>query len=309
MSSIRKGLGQALLELGQTDERVVVLSADLTDSMRVSEFKKTFPQRFIDVGVAEQNLAGVAAGLALTGKIPFIVSFAVFSPGFNWSMIRTICYSNLPVKIIGGHAGLATGQDGATHQALEDLSLMRVMPKMTVLAPADENEAKEIITAAYQHSGPVYIRSTRIDTPDLTSLKKEKFAIGRGQVLKIGNDVALIAYGSMVARALEAANQLQAQNINTRVINMSSLKPLDKQLIIQAFSQTHAVVSIEDHQKAGGLGSAIAELISQTSNQTPFKIIGVDDQFGQSGQTEELYQKYGLTADNIAQTIRNLLGH
>lgn len=307
MQATRDGVGRALLELAKTNPKVVVLTADLAESTRVEEFAKQFPQRFVEVGVAEQNLAGIAAGLALGKKIPFITSYGVFSPGLNWGVIRSaIAYSNLPVKIVGGHAGLATGPDGATHQALEDLALMSVLPNMTVLAPADEEEAFQVTLAAAQHPGPVYIRTSKLPVKSVTK-EKDAFSIGRAQVLKPGSDVTIIAHGTMVARALESAQQLAENQISTQVINSASIKPLDETTLLKAFRETHAVIVVEDHQAIGGLGSAVAELISQHTVRSAFKILGVNDVFGESGTAEELYQKHGLTAENITQTISNLL--
>lgn len=307
MQATRDGVGRALLELGKSNPNVVVLTADLAESTRVEEFAQKYPQRFVEVGVAEQNLAGIAAGLALGKKVPFITSYGVFSPGLNWGVIRSaIAYSNLPVKIVGGHAGLATGPDGATHQALEDLALMRVLPNMTVLAPADEEEAFQVTLVAVKHPGPVYIRTSKL--PVETIINKEvPFEIGRAQILKSGHDATIIAHGTMVARAVDAANLLEHDGYSIRVINSASIKPLDKATILNAFRKTHAVVSIEDHQTAGGLGSAIAELVSQETIRTPFKIMGVQDLFGESGTPEELYQKHGLTPQNIYQTIKSLI--
>ncbi len=306
MLATRDGVGGALLELGKTKPQVVVLTADLAESTKVEAFAKKFPQRFIEVGVAEQNMAGIAAGLALGKKIPFITSYGVFSPGLNWGVIRSaIAYSNLPVKIIGGHAGLATGPDGATHQALEDIALMRVLPNMIVLAPADEEEAFQATLAAAQYPGPVYIRTSKLP---VESIIKEgtPFKIGRAQVLKQGSDVTIIAHGTMVARALESSKFLDHVAISARVINSASIKPLDQSTILQAFRQTQAVVVVEDHQVAGGLGSAIAELVSQETIRTPYKIIGVQDVFGESGAPDELYQKHGLTAENISEVVSSL---
>ncbi len=306
MQATRDGVGRALLELAKTNPKVVVLTADLAESTRVEEFAKQFPQRFVEVGVAEQNLAGIAAGLALGKKIPFITSYGVFSPGLNWGVIRSaIAYNNLPVKIVGGHAGLATGPDGATHQALEDLALMSVLPNMTVLAPADEEEAFQVTLAAAQHPGPVYIRTSKLPVKSVTK-EKDAFSIGRAQVLKPGSDVTIIAHGTMVARALESAQLLAENQISTRVINSASIKPLDETTLLKAFRETHAVIVVEDHQAIGGLGSAVAELISQHTVRSAFKILGVNDIFGESGTAEELYQKHGLTAENITQTISNL---
>lgn len=307
MQATRDGVGRALLELGKSNPNVVVLTADLAESTRVEEFAQKYPQRFVEVGVAEQNLAGIAAGLALGKKVPFITSYGVFSPGLNWGVIRSaIAYSNLPVKIVGGHAGLATGPDGATHQALEDLALMRVLPNMTVLAPADEEEAFQVTLVAVKHPGPVYIRTSKL--PVETIINKEvPFEIGRAQILKLGSDATIIAHGTMVARALESAQLLAENQISTRVINSASIKPLDQTTLLKAFRETHVVLVVEDHQASGGLGSAVAELISQHTVRSAFKIVGVPNVFGESGTADELYQKHGLTAKNITKIVSDLL--
>ncbi|MBP9781523.1 transketolase family protein [Candidatus Woesebacteria bacterium] len=307
MLATRDGVGRALLELGKTNPQVVVLTADLAESTKAEAFAKKFPQRFIEVGVAEQNMAGIAAGLALGKKIPFITSYGVFSPGLNWGVIRSaIAYSNLPVKIIGGHTGLATGLDGATHQALEDIALMRVLPNMIVLAPADEEEAFQATLAAAQHPDPVYIRTSKLPVESIIQ-EGTPFKIGRAQVLKQGSDVTIIAHGTMVAHALEASKLLEHITLSARVINSASIKPLDQATILQAFRQTQAVVVVEDHQIIGGLGSAIAELISQQTIRTPYRIMGISDLFGESGTPEELYSKHGLTSEKIAETLSSLL--
>ena len=307
MLATRDGVGRALLELGKTNPQVVVLTADLAESTKAEAFAKKFPQRFIEVGVAEQNMAVIAAGLALGKKIPFITSYGVFSPGLNWGVIRSaIAYSNLPVKIIGGHTGLATGLDGATHQALEDIALMRVLPNMIVLAPADEEEAFQATLAAAQHPDPVYIRTSKLPVESIIQ-EGTPFKIGRAQVLKQGSDVTIIAHGTMVAHALEASKLLEHITLSARVINSASIKPLDQATILQAFRQTQAVVVVEDHQIIGGLGSAIAELISQQTIRTPYRIMGISDLFGESGTPEELYSKHGLTSEKIAETLSSLL--
>ncbi len=294
----RDGFGQALLVLAKKNPAVVVLTADLAESTRVDKFANQYPQRFIDVGVAEQNLAGVSAGLALSGKIPFMTSYAVFSPGRNWEQIRvSICYNNLPVKIISSHAGLNVGPDGATHQALEDIALTRVLPNMTVVVPADYHQAYQATLAIAKISGPVYLRLERAPSAVFTSLKN-KFKIGQADVLHTGSDVALIACGSMVYSALLAAQELKKQGIAATVINSHTIKPLDQKTIVKWAQKTGAVVTIEEHQVAGGLGSAVAEILS-TNCPTPQEFVAVADSFGQSGQPSELLRKYHLTVSNI----------
>lgn len=301
--STRDGMGRALLAIGKLYPSVVVLTADLSESTKVDAFAKKFPQRFIQIGVAEQNMAGVAAGLALGKKVPLIASYAVFNPGINWAVLRTaIAYSNLHVIIVGGHAGLATGQDGATHQALEDLALMRSLPNLTVLAPADEEEAYQMTLAAIKLTGPVYLRTSKLPVPSVTPITST-FSVGRAPVLKPGSDVTIIAHGTMVSRALEAATLAKKEAISVRVINASSIKPLDEATILKSFRETQSVISIEDHQQIGGLGSAIAELVSQTTIRVPFKIMGVADSFGESGSANELYEKHRLTPQAILAEI------
>jgi transketolase len=300
--STRDGFGAGLLELAKKNKNIVVLTANLAESTRVLEFKEKFPERFFDVGVAEQNLAGIAAGLALEGKIPFITSFAVFSPGRNWEQIRvSICYNQANVKIIGCHAGLVTGSDGATHQALEDIALMRVLPNMTVVVPADYYEAKKAVKAIADIKGPVYLRLTRPNFSNVTS-EKAPFKIGQARVLKTGKDATLIACGEMVAESLRAAELLKKQGFEIEVINCHTIKPLDKKTILTSAKKTGYVITCEDHQIVGGLGGAVAELLSQKL-PTPLTIIGVNDKFGQSGSAEELLNAYGLNASNIVNRV------
>jgi len=297
--AIRDGYGKALLSLGKTNDRVVVLSADLGESMRLTDFTKAFPTRFFEVGVAEQNLVGVAAGLAAEGFIPFANSFAVFSPGRSLDQIRvSVCYSNRNVKIIGGHAGLSAGPDGATHQALEDIAITRVLPNMTVIVPCDANEAAKATRALAAMIGPVYLRLTRPATPVFTSTQTP-FKIGQAEVFKRGSDVTLIACGPLVYQTLQAAELLTAKGVDAEVINCHTIKPLDATTILQSVRRTGAVVSVEDHQIAGGLGGAIAELLSEQLPR-PLVRVGIKDTFGQSGSAEELWKHYGLTPAAIA---------
>lgn len=307
--STRDGVGQALLTLGKGNPKVVILTADLSESTRCHWFADRFSDRFIQVGVAEQNMAGLAAGLALGGKIPFIMSYAVFSPGLNWSVIRqSICYSNLPVIIVGGHSGLATGADGATHQALEDIALMRVLPNMKVIAPATAEEAYQAALLATQQSSPVYIRVSKRETEFHQSTLGQQLAIGKAQVLEDGNDCTLIGHGNLVEFLLQASQKLLKYHITCRVINSPSIKPIDGGTLLKAFAETNATIVAEDHQKIGGLGSAIAELVAQQGFTKPFSIMGVDDRFGQSGSADELYTAYGLDPDAIVAEVLRLLG-
>ena len=300
-AATRDGLGEGLLLAGK-DKRIVVLCADLAESTRTLVFKKKFPDRFIEVGVAEQNLVTVASGLAAMGKIPFAASFAAFSPGRNWEQIRTtICYNNVPVKIAGCHAGLTVGPDGATHQALEDVALMRTLPNMTVIVPCDAVEAAKATIAAAEHPGPVYLRFGREKTPTITT-QETPFTIGKANIL-IDSDnpsCAIIANGILVSEALLAAETLKKEyGIETLVINCHTVKPLDEKTILDAARRCGKIVTAEEHQKAGGLGSAIAEFLAQSDVPTPMRLVAVDDSFGESGTAEELLKKYHLTAKDI----------
>lgn len=304
--STRDGFGEALLSLAKKNKNIVVVSADLAESTRVLSFAKKFPERFVEVGVAEQNMLGVAAGLALSGKIAIASSFAVFSPGRNWDQLRiSVCYSQANVKIIGSHSGLGVGADGASHQALEDIAITRCLPNLVVLAPADYNEAKQALAAALQHQGPVYLRLTRQNSPIFTDENK-KFIIGQANILKKGNDLTLIACGPLVYDALQAAEKLAKENINVEVINCASIKPLDKKTILTSVKKTKKVLTLEDHQKAGGLGSAVAELLAE-NYPASIKIMGVNDSFGESGESNELYKKYGLDQDSIIKNIKEII--
>lgn len=302
----RDGFGEGLVLVGEENKNVLALCADLSESTRMEGFKERFPERFIEVGVAEQNLATLASGMAAAGKIPFIASYAVFSPGRNWEQIRTtICYNNQPVKIIGSHAGLNVGPDGATHQALEDIAIMRALPNMIVISPADFIEAKKATISAAKVNKPIYIRLTRAAVPVVTT-KDTPFEIGKGIILKEGKDVTVIATGQMVYLALKAAEKLETSNISVRVINIHTIKPLDTKLILQAAEETGAIVTAEEHQVTGGLGSAVAETISQHF-PIPLKIIGVEDKFGESGEPDELLTRYALTCDSIIKGVTSVL--
>ncbi|MBS3908144.1 MAG: transketolase family protein [Actinobacteria bacterium] len=298
----RDGYGRALLELGETDPDVVVLSGDLTESTRTIEFSKRYPERFIEAGVAEQNMAGMAAGLAFEGKIPFVSSFAVFSPGRNWDQIRVgICYSKANVKIAGSHTGLTTGGDGATHQALEDIAMMRCLPNMVVLAPCDAVETRKATLAAARHNGPVYIRFAREKTPVFTT-EETPFEIGKAVVLREGYDAAIVACGTMVYLALQASEGLAACGLSVRVVDSPSIKPIDIETIVAAAKETGAIVTCEEHQIYGGLGGAVAE-VSAKRFPVPQEFVGVDDTFGESGEPRELWDKYGLTVEHIMEAV------
>ncbi len=304
----RDGFGAGLLEAGEKDERVVALCADLAESTRMLPFKERFPERFVEVGVAEQNLAALASGFANYGKIPFIASYAAFSPGRNNEQIRTtISLNNVPVKIIGSHAGVSVGPDGATHQALEDITLMRVQPNMAVLSPCDAEEARKATLAAALHGGPVYIRLAREKTPLFTT-RETPFAIGKAEVFYESAEprVALMATGPLVYQALCAAHKMEEEGVGSLVLNIPSIKPFDEDAVIEAAKRCGAVVSIEEHQIAGGLGSRIAEVLSEKC-PTPQEFIGVRDQFGQSGTPEELLAHYGMDMKAIMESIRRVV--
>lgn len=296
----RNGYGEGLVLAGKNDERVVVLTADLGESTRTNRFKEIFPDRFFDVGVAEQALATVASGMANYGKIPFISSYAVFSPGRNWEQIRTtIALNNVPVIIAGHHAGLSVGPDGATHQALEDIALMRALPNMTVVVPADSQEAKKATVAAAKLGKPIYLRFARAATPVFTTAETP-FQIGKANVLWENKDpkVAIIACGPLVYEALKAAKILGKSKIGSLVINSHTIKPLDDQAIIRAAKTTLCVVTVEDHQVSGGLGGAVAECLAKNF-PVPIETVGIKDAFGESGTPKELMKKFNLTAKDI----------
>ncbi|OGI87662.1 transketolase [Candidatus Nomurabacteria bacterium RIFCSPLOWO2_01_FULL_33_24] len=305
---IRDGYGKGVVEVGEKDERIVVLCADLMESTRSHWFEEKFPERYIEIGVAEQNLATVAAGLAIYGKIPFISSYAVFSPGRNNEQIRTlISLNNLPVKIIGAHAGVSVGPDGATHQALEDIALMRVQPNMTVVVPADMEEAQKAILASVKKSGPFYLRLAREKTPLFTT-KDSPFEIGKANVLYDSDkiEIVIIACGSLVYNALLVAEELSKEKINVAVINNHSIKPMDNKTILKYAQKAGAVVTVEEHQIAGGMGSAVAELLAK-EYPVPIEFIGVNDRFGQSGTPDELIEYYGMGVGSIKEAVKKVI--
>lgn len=302
----RNGYGEGLLEAAKKNKNIIALCADLTDSTKTKLFKDNFPERFIEMGVAEQNMAAIASGLAKEGKIPFIASYGMFSPGRNWEQLRTtICYSNRNVKIIGCHTGVSVGPDGATHQAIEDIAITRVLPNMVVLAPCDYIEAKKATIAAANYIGPVYIRYGREPTPVITT-DNTPFSIGNATIFKDGKDLSIIACGQIVYYALLAAEKLEQQGINAQVINCPSIKPLDKKTILKATQDTGAIVTAEEHQIYGGLGSCIIEFISQ-SYPVPVQMVGVNDRFGESGTQEELLKKFNLIDNDIEKAAKRVL--
>jgi transketolase len=306
----RNGYGEGLVEAARRDERVVALAADLTESTRTLPFAELFPKRFVQMGITEQNMASVASGMAAMGKIPFIASYAMFSPGRNWEQIRTtIAYNDSNVKIIGAHAGVSVGPDGATHQAIEDIALMRVMPNMIVIAPADVHEARKATLAAAKHEGPVYIRIGRSNTPVVTTAESP-FEIGKATVMYKGKDtskrVGLIVTGTLLYNALKAAVTLEAEGIGVSVLHVPTIKPLDEAAVLELARKHGALVTIEEHQQAGGLGGAVAEYLSGIK---PIKIvrIGVADQFGQSGEPDELLAHYQMDVPAIIAAAREAL--
>ncbi|MBX6377089.1 MAG: transketolase family protein [Clostridia bacterium] len=304
----RDAYGEALVELGGREPRLVVLDADLSKSTKTAVFGKHFPDRFFNVGISEQNLMATAAGLAISGLIPFASTFAIFATGRAWEQIRnTICYPALNVKIAASHAGLTVGEDGASHQALEDLALMRVLPNMTVLVPADAVEAYQAVAAAARLAGPVYIRLGRSAVPVIFG-PDYRFEPGRVVPLREGRDVAVFATGTLVAPALEAAAELAREGVGAAVYNVSTLKPLDGDAVVRAARSCGAVVTAEEHQVAGGLGGAIAEVLAETW-PVPIERVGVRDRFGQSGKADDLMAAYGLTAAGVADAVRRVLAH
>lgn len=302
----REAYGEALKKLAANNPNVVVLDADLSGSTKTSEFKKVSPERFFNVGIAEQNLIGTAAGMSLAGKIPFASSFAMFAAGRAFEIIRnTVAYPFLNVKIAATHAGLTVGEDGASHQAIEDISLMRSIPNMTVINPADCIEAEQAVLKAAEYVGPVYIRLGRMAVEDVYD-SSYQFEIGKGVELKNGNDVTIVATGIMVHKALKAAALLKEQGIDARVINIHTIKPIDKEIIIKAARETKAIVTAEEHSIIGGLGSAVLEVLSDTC-PVPVKRIGVMDTFGESGKPEDLMEKYMLTEKNIEDSCKEIM--
>ena len=300
----RESYGNALAELGKEHEDVVVLDADLAAATKTGVFKKAFPERHIDCGIAECNMMGVAAGLSTTGKVPFASSFAMFAAGRAFEQVRnSIGYPKLNVKIGATHAGISVGEDGASHQCNEDIALMRTIPGMVVLSPSDDVEAKAAVKAAYEHQGPVYMRFGRLAVPVINDNPDYKFELGKGVVLREGKDVAIIATGLPVANCLEAAEKLAAEGIEARVINIHTIKPLDEELVAAAAKETGKVVTVEEHSVSCGRGSAVCDVLCA---QAPAKVlkIGINDTYGESGPAAELVKKYGLDADSIYEKVK-----
>ena len=302
----RDAYGKALVKLGQINEQVVVLDADLSKSTKTNDFYKAYPERFFNMGIAEQNLIGAACGLATAGKIPFASSFAMFATGRAFEIIRnSVAYPKLNVKVCATHAGITVGEDGASHESIEDIAIMRSVPNMTVLVPADGVEAEQMILEAARVYGPMYVRLGRSAVPTIFD-ENYKFEIGKGVVVREGNDATIIACGIMVYEAIKASEELALEGINTRVINMSTIKPIDKELIINAARETKAIVTAEEHSIIGGLGSAVSEVVSEEC-PVVVKKVGVNDSFGESGTPAELLKKYGLTSNDIVRAVKEAI--
>ena len=303
----REAYGKALAALANTNENVVVLDADLSKSTKTADFKVVAPERFFNMGIAEGNMMGVAAGLSTCGKVPFVSTFAMFAAGRAFEQIRnSICYPKLNVKVCATHAGLTVGEDGASHQAIEDISLMRSVPNMVVINPADDIETEAAIKAVAEMEGPCYVRLGRMAVSRVNDETNYNFIIGKGITLAEGNDVAIIATGIMVEAALEAKEELAKEGINARVINIHTIKPIDEELIIKAAKETGVIVTAEEHSIIGGLGSAVAEVVSEKC-PVPVLRVGVKDTFGESGKPNELLEKYGLTSNNIVNKVKEVI--
>lgn len=303
----RESYGNALVELGKEKENLVVLDADLAGATKTGIFKKVFPERHIDCGIAESNMMGIAAGLSATGLVPFASSFAMFAAGRAFEQIRnSIGYPHLNVKIGATHAGISVGEDGATHQCNEDIALMRTIPGMTVIVPSDDVEAKAAVKAAYEMDGPVYLRFGRLAVPVINDNEDYKFEIGKGVTLRKGKDVTIVATGLCVSSALDAAELLKVEGIDAKVINIHTIKPLDKELIVAAAKETGQIVTVEEHSVIGGLGGAVSEALSE-EYPVPVKRIGVNDQFGYSGPATALVEKFGLDGKGIAEFVKEFL--
>ncbi len=303
----REGYGDGLVEIGKEFDNLVVLDADLAEATKTCVFKKEFPERHIDCGIAECNMMGVAAGLAATGKVPFASSFAMFSAGRAFEQVRnSIGYPHLNVKIGATHAGISVGEDGATHQCNEDIALMRTIPGMVILNPSDYIEAKAAVRAAYEYDGPCYLRFGRLAVPVINDNADYRFEIGKGVTLREGKDVTIIATGLTVSGALEAAVRLAADGIEAKIINMHTIKPLDEELVIAAAKETGKIVTVEEHSVIGGLGSAVCDVLSE-NYPTPVKKLGVYDRYGESGPAVELVKKYGLDADGIYEAVKKFV--
>ena len=306
MKLTRQGYGEGLVEAGERNKDVVAIGADITASVKVDMFRDRFPERFFNIGIAEQNQIGIAAGMSLAGKVPFVTNYGVFLAGRAWDQIRTtVCYSNLNVKLGGAHGGISVGPDGATHQALEEISIMRCLPNMRVVVPADYYETKKATLAAAESFGPIYVRFGREKVPVITD-ENTPFEIGKAYCLRDGSDVAVVACGAMVYESLVAAEELAKEGISVMVINNHTIKPFDKDTILEAAQKTGAIVTAEEHQLAGGMGSAVLEVLAQNYS-VPVKMVGVSDRFGESGNPDQLMKAFGLTSDAIADAVRDVI--
>ncbi|MBF0253366.1 MAG: transketolase family protein [Candidatus Omnitrophica bacterium] len=304
--STRDGFGKALVALGDTNKNVVVLSADLTESVRAHWFRDKYPDRFVSHGVAEQDMMGAAAGMALSGKIPFATTFGAFASGRAWDQVRiSIAYMGLNVNIAGSHGGISVGEDGATHQALEEIALMRILPGMTVVVPGDYDEAFKATIQAVDIDGPVYLRLGRLNVPFLNA--KEEFVIGKARTMTEGTDIAIVASGHMVYKAIEASEILKGNGISAEVINLHTPKPLDEETLLRAAKKTKAVLTVEEHSIYGGMGSAVAEFLVE-NYPVPMKLMGIREEFGVSGSPDELYEYFNLTKKDIALEAEKLIG-
>ena len=304
MIATRDSYGNELVAIGKEYDNLVVLDADLAEATKTNKFKKEFPERHIDCGIAEANMAGIAAGLSTCGFVPFMSSFAMFAAGRAYEQVRnSIGYPHLNVKIGATHAGISVGEDGATHQCLEDIALMREIPGMVVINPSDDVEARAAVRAAFEHQGPVYMRFGRLALPVINDENTYKFEIGKGVELKSGKDLTIIASGLPVSESIKAAELLEAEGISARVVNIHTIKPIDEDIIVKAASETGRIFTVEEHSVIGGLGSAVAEVVAE---KCPVKVkrIGIYDRFGESGPAKALLEKYGLTAEGIFKTIK-----
>ena len=306
LKATRDGFGESLVELGKTNENVIVLSADLTASTRANWFKDKYPERFIDFGVAEQDMISTAAGFALCGKIPFACTFGVFASGRAWDQIRlSVCYMNLNVKISGTHGGISVGPDGASHQALEEITLMRVLPNMTVIVPCDSEEARLATLASASYPGPIYLRLGREPFPIITDYK-DSYRIGKALRMADGSDITIIGTGVMVQEALKAHEELKKRGISARLLNLHTVKPIDKEEIIKAAIETGAIVTAEEHTVVGGMGSAVSEVLVENC-PVPMRMVGIKDRFGESGDALELMKYFGLSAEGIVKAALEVL--
>src|SRR3989344_2687397 len=302
----RNGYGEGLVELGEKNPNVVVLTGDLAESTRVLDFSQKYPERFIECGVAEQNMMGIAAGLAMEGKIPFVSSYAVFVPGRCWDQLRvSVCYSKANVKVAGAHSGISVGPDGATHQALEDIATVRVLPNIVVEVPCDSIEAKKTTVAIGEYKGPAYFRFAREKTPVITT-EETPFQIGKAEIYKEGSDVTIVACGPLVYQSLIAAKELEKEGITAEVINNHTIKPIDKLTLASSAKKTGAVVTVEEHQINGGLGGAVAEVLAENF-PVPMERVGMPDTFGESGEPNQLLEKYGMSVKKIKEAAKTVI--